>query len=441
MTTQERLYAGVARANITPPVGIQLSGFAGRGPSVGHGEELTATAVVLREGPTKVAIVALDLLFLQAAYVQRVAAEIERRTRIPAAHVLLCCSHTHYGPETGGYEGDPATSDVAAYMADLKFQAAGAVQEANANLKPARALIGHGASEIGVNRRERRPDGQIILGQNLEGFIDRELTVLRLDRPSGEPVAALTNFPCHGVSQSHLGRLISPDFPGPMREVLEESTDAKALYLQGACGNINPIRMIEGLQTPRTLGTMLGAAAVLAYQSATPIGTAPLRVAGQQAKLPAKMPGSLQEARKAVATLEAELEHLQATKGHEGSRHWAQWRLSGARAQLESLERGKPLPPIVADMTAIGLGDLGIAAAPGEIFCEIGCAVRSASPFPHTMFLGYTNGSIGYVPIPEAYPEGGYEVTHASRVGPEAAGIVTDTAGALLRKVRGGRKG
>ena len=441
MPRPQRLYAAVARAHITPPVGIQLCGFAGRDPSVGIGDELTATAVVLRDGQTKVAIVALDLIFLQAAYVQRVCAEIERRTRLPAGNVLLCCSHTHYGPETAGYEGDPATSDQAAYMADLRFQIAGAVQEANANLKPARALLGRGSSEIGVNRRERRPDGAIILGQNPTGFIDRELIVLRLERPSGEPLAVLANFPCHGVSQSHLGRLISADFPGPMREVVEAATGATALYLQGACGNINPIRMIEGLETPRTLGTMLGAAAVLAYESAVPIAATPIRVAAKQAKLPAQRPASLEEAREAVAALEGELAQLTASKAHQGSRQWAEWRLSRARAQLESSETGKPLPPVVADLTAIGMGDLGIAAAPGEIFCEIGCAVRGASPFPHTMFLGYTNGSIGYVPIPEAYPEGGYEVTHASRVGPEAAGIVTDTAAGLLRKVRGRGKG
>ncbi|MFQ5808837.1 MAG: hypothetical protein ACE5JM_04370, partial [Armatimonadota bacterium] len=66
-------------------------------------------------------------------------------------------------------------------------------------------------------------------------------------------------------------------------------------------------------------------------------------------------------------------------------------------------------------------------------------AVKQRSPLAHTMFLGYTNGHIGYVPVPEEYPKGGYEVERACRVGPEAAGIITDTALALLRRVKRGR--
>ncbi len=441
MPKQGRPFAGVARANITPPVGIELTGFAGRDPSVGLGDELYATALVLKDGETKAAIVALDLIGLEAPYVQRVCGEIQRRTRIPAVNVLLCCSHTHYGPDTSQYDGDTAEFDQPAYMADLQFKLPGVVQEANSKLKPARVMVGRATSEIGINRRERQPDGEIVLGQNPEGPIDREVIVLRVERPSGEPMACVVNFPCHGVSQSHLGRLISADFPGPAREAIEQVTGARALYLQGACGNINPILMREGLDTPRTLGRMLGAAALLAYESAEPIAATPLRAAARQAKLPAKAFDSLQEGREAVAALQAEVDRLAAQKAHIGSLWWARSRLEKAQAQLESLETGKPLPPVVADMAAVGMGDVGIAATPGEIFCEIGCAVREASPFLHTMFVGYTNGSIGYVPVPEAYPEGGYEVTHASRVGPGAAQIVTNTALALLKKVRAHSRG
>jgi len=51
-------------------------------------------------------------------------------------------------------------------------------------------------------------------------------------------------------------------------------------------------------------------------------------------------------------------------------------------------------------------------------------------------FLSCTNDSIGYVPIPEAYADGGYEVTHASQVDPEAAGILREECLAALQSVR-----
>ncbi len=434
MKRTAELHAAVARANITPPIGIEMSGFAGRGRSVGLGDDLLATALVLKAGRQRVALVALDLLYLDAEFVRRVCDLIARRTRIPADHVLLCCTHTHYGPETGGHDGGPARSMVAAYMADLRFKLVGVVREANANLKRATASVGCSTCDIGINRRERQRDGSIRLGQNPEGPVDRQVIVLRVDRPSGEPVACMVNFACHAVSQTHRGRLISADFPGYACDVVTELTGAECLYLQGACGNINPVEMKHGLDTPERLGNRLGAAAVQAYETAEPIRATPIAAAHGQADLPAKTFASLKEARRAVADLDAEMGRLKATRAHRGSLHWCRLRLDRARTALGSLEAGEPLPPVEAGMWAVRLGELGIATAPGEIFCEIGQAVKGNSRFAHTMFVGYTNGSIGYVPVPEAYPEGGYEVSHASRVGPDAAGIVTDTALRLLRK-------
>jgi hypothetical protein len=46
----------------------------------------------------------------------------------------------------------------------------------------------------------------------------------------------------------------------------------------------------------------------------------------------------------------------------------------------------------------------------GEPFCGTGKRVKAASPFPATWFGGYTGGWAGYIPTPEAFPQGGYEV-------------------------------
>jgi hypothetical protein len=43
------------------------------------------------------------------------------------------------------------------------------------------------------------------------------------------------------------------------------------------------------------------------------------------------------------------------------------------------------------------------------MFCEMAMAVRSASPFLHTFYFGYTNGWFGYLPTAQAFSEGGYE--------------------------------
>ena len=72
--------------------------------------------------------------------------------------------------------------------------------------------------------------------------------------------------------------------------------------------------------------------------------------------------------------------------------------------------------------------------SPGDALRLI-AEVKRRSPLPRTLFAGYANGTIGYVPTPESYPEGGYEVTHACRVGPEAAGMIADQSLELLRRI------
>jgi hypothetical protein len=128
-----------------------------------------------------------------------------------------------------------------------------------------------------------------------------------------------------------------------------------------------------------------------------------------------------------VADLEAEVKRLHDTGAPGGSLWWAEQRLRRARGMLDAARTGVPQPPIPADLGCLRFGDVALATAPAELFTEIGMEIKRRSPVPFTLPVGYTNGSIGYVPIPAAYPEGGYEVTHACRVAPEAAGIITET--------------
>ena len=145
-------------------------------------------------------------------------------------------------------------------------------------------------------------------------------------------------------------------------------------------------------------------------------------------------------AKRAIRHWEGEAQRLKRQKAAKARVDWAQRLMEHGRAALESMQTGKPLPPVMAPMWAVRMGESGLATAPGEIFVQIGRAVKDGSPLPHTMFLGYTNGHIGYVPVPEAYPHGGYEVDRACRVAPDAAGIITNTALSLLRKLKRGAR-
>jgi len=435
MTTQNSSFqAGVAYADITPPVGISLVGFAGRGPSIGIHDELKAKAIIMTDGESNAALIACDLLGLSAEVVGDIRSEISGRVEIPPENITISCTHTHYGPDA--YR-DKSADDVMAYQANLKYKIAGAVSEAFAKMRPANIGVGWGKSYIGINRREKRPDGSIVLGQNPEGPIDRQVGVLRIDDFDGNPIAILANFAAHPVSQTGRMRTISADYPGKACEVVTQLTNCPCLFLQGACGNINSVIMENSHEPPRSLGTRLGCEIVRVWETIKTKPVSSLGVVSKTVSLPRITYGSEEKAEELVKSIEEQLENLRlAETPNKGSIYWAESRLKKAKEALSSWRTGEPLPKIPVELQALHLDDFAYATAPAEVFNQIGSEIKERSPFSDTFFLGYTNGSIGYIPVPEAYPEGGYEVTHASQVDPEAARIIIDGCLELLEKLK-----
>jgi hypothetical protein len=308
-----------------------------------------------------------------------------------------------------------------------------------ADLKPCVLGFGEGEVRIGINRRERIASGEIILGQNPGGPVDPRVAVLRIDTVDGEPLAAILNYACHPVSLSWRCTHISADFPGVARRLVEEQTGATCLFLQGATGDVNPLLMGWDWTHLARLGLPLGAEATRVYYS-TPTdeaaGEGGLAIARSIVSLPPLLPASIEDGQERVAALEADCERLRQA-GETGTLWWAEQRLERAQQGLAVLQGRADPAPVVADLAALRVGrDVGLATAPGEIFTEIGRAIRANSPFAHTLYSAYTDGTIGYVPTRSAYPDGGYEVTHACRVAPEAGEMVTEVSGQLLMQVQ-----
>jgi hypothetical protein len=424
---------GLARAEITPPVGIPMVGFAGRGHSTEVHDALFATAMAVANGDYRAILISSDLLQFRADTVASFREAIESATGIPFERITLACTHNHYGPDV-----DRSTDSalVNAYRENLKYLLAGVAREALQDLVPARLSVGWGTSDIGVNRREKRPDGQIVLGQNPDGPVDRTVGVARFEDEEGRPIACLINFACHPVCQSGRMQSLSADFPGSMREVVEFLIGVPCVYLQGACGNINPIRMEHAHEPARSLGVRLGCEAARIWETISSTKEiTDLKVASTQVSLPRYMYDTLDHAAKLSGELTSQVERLQASGGSEGTLWWAKLRLSRVNEAIESWKSGRPLPEVSAELQAWRIGDLAFATAPAEIFTENGALVKQQSPFKNTFFVGYTNGSIGYVPTHEAYPEGGYEVTHACQVDPPAGDIINEGCLSLLNSL------
>jgi len=339
------LHVGVARGIITPPIGIPMVGFAGRGPSEGVHDDLTATALVLAAGEQRAAIVALDLLYLHDDLVERLRRAIAARTEVPAAHILLACSHTHYGPVLDPARNGGDSPLVPCYVEHLVHTVAGISAAAAARLAPCRLATGRAHVRIGINRRQRFPDGRIWLGQNPDGPIDPEVRVLRLDGEDGQPLAVLLNYACHPVSLGSQVRLLSADFPAWARQVLEQLVGGTVLFIQGAAGNINPLLMGPDWEHPRRLGYTLGAAAAQAALWAEPRQAVPLRVTRSVLDLPALLPESVEAGRRLGEQLEAERARLQAQQAPACSMWSNRQRRDGPPRALASMGGGDLHPP------------------------------------------------------------------------------------------------
>ena len=476
--------AGAARVDITPPLPVDLLGYVRRAKAArGVRDALLATACVLRgEGGATVALIAADVVGLTTEMSDRIRARVAAAISCRPEEVLLNSSHSHASPWPGatvklGGEFDGWTeTETRWWDAVPDLYASAAVQAAETAIA-ARVSGGVGrVANIAVNRRERTSDGRTILGWNLEGFIDESVPTLRidaLDAPAhaARAIATIVGFGCHPVVVGPEVPLVGTDFVGPLRNALDRRhrPGGVTIFLQGAAGNVLPIEAFqESPDAADPIGERLALEAAhavadrdpreiemehLDWGSVTPISLYRRRLAaGQPEPL-------LRSARRIVslpllaappvADLERELAERRADLRRRADVGEGRETMNPIRYHISWLEltlgaaRSGPLPDAIdGEVWAARLGDTAIVGAPGEIFGEIGAAVRNASPSPVTLFAGYCNGSLGYVATPEEYPYGGYEPAishrgygHPAPFSPDVAGILRETAVELLREL------
>jgi neutral ceramidase len=475
--------AGVARIDITPPIGINMVGYYIReGASNGVERPLLATALVLEAGSEKIAILSCDVIFIQNPHAAEIRARIAAAIGTKADRVIISCSHTHCGPSLPGFvsQDEQQTKLQWEYLQNLKNLLLGVATAANADLQAARLDSGSGASRIGINRREKDETGKVFLGEVPDGPMDTEVGVVRVDDPDGRPIAVLYNYGCHTVTMGPKCLKLSPDFVGPCREVIEEATGAKSLFLQGAAGNINPatgigmreddsenmtrlgltlgsevLRVMMEIRTYEKRGPrqFLASLAKMSQYPYVPVESmdATIAVRSEQMGLPMLALPSIGDARRMQQERHARVEAARREGKGPGMltvlRHFADW----SDKLCRTIEAGDPNPTIPFEVTALRIGDTGMMVLPCEPLAELSLAVKAASPLPRTLFLGYANGCIGYLSPADAYPEGGWSPWETYNIPdmlfqsyqlpmalqPHAAQTVVERSIALLHEVAG----
>lgn len=475
LNNSQSLLAGVGRVNITPSLGVDLMGTSRRwAPAKGVHQELYATCLVLSTGAASIALVDTDLLAIPNPTAREWRERIGAVIGAEAGHVLLACTHNHTGPATSphmpkiGGEQTRFRPEELTYIDHLGYKLESAAKIAMANLQPARLAAGVGRVNMTVNRREEFEDGQTLIGRNFDRPIDSDVGVLRVDTEAGQPLAAVINFTSHPTITPRC-ELISPDFPGATRHMFEEITGAIPLYFTGAAGDIVPLKnYLDEPYKAELLGRQLGCEAAHAYYGLNPQPTETKRTflwsvsklciyedipverppithfgaATRQLELDLQPPPSLAEAEQILAEKRSRIRELKATAADRATLNPAIYQELWARKLVDSLKDGTIRRTAQAEIQAIRLDDIALVAVPGEAFVKMALLVKEKSPFKHTFFIAYANGAIGYIPMREDYPKGGYEVTDAFKgygypaaLAPGSAERIVDTCLELLHEL------
>lgn len=480
------LRAGVAKSDITTD-----------DPTAVVHDPLYAKALVLDDGATRVAIVAMDVVAIGGIsdvsdeFLPTLRARIESELDIPGAHVLVNASHTH---PPGRLLCDDAE------QVERTFDA---VRRAAESMVPVTVGVGVGREDrFQINRTLRLKDGR---GWTIRqanpcppddevaalGPLDPEIGIVRIDHADGRPLAVVYNFACHpliGVP----GGAITANFPGFASEVIEDwlGEGAVALFLQGAGGDVTEVRY-KDFHHPRDswpMGAMLGQSTIKALAGIRTGGPASLKVISETVRLPRRT-----DIPDRIAELEQERDELLASLAHtalnfrsflplylqyalnpdypadyayrymqaeaRGSNEMtaldelnrrniekylanirAMERLARIQGNIATLRHHQALneasgeDTIAAEVMGMRIGECVLITSPAEVLTEVGLNVKRASPHRYTFMAAFTNGYIHYGAPASDYPLGGYEVTECL-LAPEWQAIYEEAAARVLAQL------
>ena len=408
--------AGFAECDMTPPLGRPMAGFGRERYATGILAPLRAQALALRDSSGRCGmILTADMLAFDPVALEMLRHQLGIRHGLDPAGVLLCPSHTHWGPgmiyRMDFYAGLPDVFTMRRTHRLLLELAGRAIQ----SLAPATVEYTALETRIGFNRRLPLADGTIGWGPNPDGHYDTHTPVLRVNRktatgerqarngglPADPHSIILVGHACHPTSTGTTDRW-SPDYPGAMRDAIEKrlGEGTRAMFVMGCGANAKvthkdpasglPVFSAEPRRA-RQAGHRL-AGAVLRHLAKNPCTPIDATLAFRRASAPlllARRPG-LETIRRLAFD----------DSGNSSDFHWAQ----------QSLAFPDPRTAHTYEAVAWILGNqLTVFGLPDEVCSPVGPRTRAQARTPLAMTIGYANSVQCYIPTDTIIREGGYE--------------------------------
>jgi hypothetical protein len=254
-TPTTRCGFGIARCNVTPPVGIynRMWGAALTDQATGIHRPLTATAMAIQPADCtnpaqRQIIIAVDHVFFRPKEMHEILERTSALTGIPEEQILIAFSHTHSaGLLVRERCNMPGGDLIGPYLDELPSKLAMACLTAVATIHP--AVMTYATTHCRMGRHRDFWDevsGQFVCGFNPDGEIDDSLVAIRVTDACQRTVATIVNYGCHPTTLAWENTLISPDYIGAMREVVELATNAPCAFLLSPCGDVGPMDGFTG---------------------------------------------------------------------------------------------------------------------------------------------------------------------------------------------------
>ena len=420
------LKVGFSRVNITPEMGIGLSGYFIPRFAEGVLDELYVNAIAYSCGDKTAVMLCIDNCGIKQGILLSLRELVAERISVPVSSVFISCTHTHTGPITRIGE-DEGQDKIIAYNELLRERIPEAAELAIKDLKSAKMGYGVGqAPNIAFVRRFRMKDGSIRTNPGVDnpnivapiGDVDERVNVLRFDREGAETVV-LVNFGCHPDVVG--GSKISADWPGFVRTTVEKVFDnTKCIFFNGAEGDVNHVNVhptggflndmfmdfddvARGYGHSEYMGRVVAAGVMQAYDKVKYVDVDSISAVNRVLDVPSNKPDikDLPEAYRIKELHDA---------GRDSELPYKGMMLTTVVAEALRMVRLENAPDTF-DMTMSGirLGPVAIVGIPGEPFTGIGRGIKDTDGYDLILPVCCANGYEGYFPMKDSYDEGGYE--------------------------------
>ena len=410
-------------------IGIEVSGYYQVRISEGNLDPLEVCVTALELGEKKVAMISLDLCYLDTPVNDKIRVAVSEATGLALDEIYIGCTHTHTAPYLRDNEAYPLELE---YIKFVTHRIIDATKIALSDLKPAKMGYHVGeAKNIAFVRRFRMKDGSVKTNPGVDnpdivapiGDVDERVNVIRFDREGADTVV-IVNFGNHPDVVG--GTLLSGDWPAFMRRTVEKAIDnVKCIFFNGVQGDVNHVNVhprggdlndmfmdfddvSRGYGHARHMGRVVAGSVLQVYDKVKYVEVDSLKTIEKTIQIPSNKatPEQLVEARYINEM------HL---AGRDAELPWKAMMLTTVVAEAQRMIRLENAPDAFpVKLLGLSIGPVAFVGIPGEPFTGIGRAIKDTAGFELICPCCLINGCEGYFPMQDAYDEGGYEARSSS---------------------------